>query len=141
MIAVEFRGQPHGTLRRAPASIVVTAILVAGVLTAVGVSLRSPHFVPRVTLVNPTAYEIGIDVTGGDHSGWTGVGYVGPRATADALEIYDVGDVWVFRLTGQGADGGELSVTRAQLERQGWKLQVPAAVGEHLRAEGAPPTP
>ena len=33
-----------------------------------------PSLVARITVTNPTVYEIGIDVTGNDDDGWIAVG-------------------------------------------------------------------
>ena len=49
--------------------------------------------------------------------------------------------MWTFRFAAQGADGGELRLSRAQLESGRWTLEVPAAVAERLAAAGATPKP
>ncbi|MDQ4089069.1 MAG: hypothetical protein M3163_02010, partial [Actinomycetota bacterium] len=68
-------------------------------------------------------------------------GFARQNATTEVHEVTDQGDVWVFRFDSQGATGGELRLTRAQLEASGWTVSIPAEVGRRLADAGAPPTP
>ena len=63
------------------------------------------------------------------------------RPTAVAEEIYDIGDTWVFRFSAQGETSGEVAFNRKQLERNGWRLEIPASIGDELRQKGAPAPP
>jgi len=56
-------------------------------------------------------------------------------------EVIDQGEVWLFRFDSQGSSGGELRLTRAELEASDWTVVVPAEVGTRLAQAGAPPTP
>jgi len=120
---------------------VVLAVAVAVALTSlVGLS-GGPSTVPRLTFENPTAYAIDIEVSAGPSSGWTSAGSVRQRSTADVTEVIDQGDVWLFRFDSQGETGGELRLTRSELEASGWRIVIPAEVGARLAEAGAPPTP
>lgn len=106
----------------------------------VGLS-SGPGTVSRITFENPTAYALDIEVSPGTGAGWTSAGSVRQKSTAEVHEVIDQGDIWLFRFDSQGATGGELRLTRAELEASGWTVFVPAEVGERLADAGAPPTP
>jgi hypothetical protein len=97
--------------------------------------------VARVTYENPTDYALSVEVSSGPGDGWTAAGFVPQRSTTVAEEIPDQGEVWVFRFDSQGATGGELRLSRPELEAAGWRVNIPADVGRRLAASGAPPTP
>lgn len=100
-----------------------------------------PTTVPRITFENPTDYALSIEVRPGDDPAWTSAGSVAQRSTEVVEEVVDQGDIWVFRFDSQGRAGGELQVTRAELEQSGWRVEVPHEVGARLAQQGAPPTP
>ncbi len=136
-----------GTPNRVPLRIGVglaaaVLALAAAVVLALLVDLSgSPRTVPRLTYENPTEYAVSVEVSRGTEAGWTSAGFVAPRATAVVEEVVDQGDVWLFRFHGQGESGGELRLTRRQLEASNWVVTIPAEVGRRLAAAGAPPTP
>lgn len=130
-------GAPFRVRRAGIADFAVAGVVVA-MLVAVPRFLDSPHLVDRLAVENPTGYDISIEVTDQRRRGWVAVG-TAQRATTSAFEeIVDQGDVWIFRFSTQGEDGGELQVSRQQLERDGWRMRVPAAVGEQLEVERIP---
>jgi hypothetical protein len=94
-----------------------------------------------VEIANPTVYALSVEVAGDERDGWQPTARLGPGATRTIQDVLDQGEVWVFRFGGQGGDGGELAVTRQDLERADWHLDIPTAVGDRLAAQGAPPTP
>jgi hypothetical protein len=96
----------------------------------------TPH-VERLTFVNPTPYDIGVEITDADRSGWLGLGDAEDRAVTSFQEVFDQGEVWIVRL----ADGeaGELRVTRANLEHVGWHIHIPAETEARLRPAWGPP--
>ena len=121
-------------------------VLVLGLVAAVGltslVRLTSvPKTVPRITFENPTVYALDIEVSPGTGTGWTSAGSVRQNSTADVHEVIDQGDVWLFRFDSQGSTGGELRLTRAELEGTQWRVTIPEEVGTRLAGSGAPPTP
>ena len=94
-----------------------------------------------IEITNPTVFALSIEVTDTERDGWQPTARLGPGATRTIHDVLDQGEVWVFRFVGQGRDGGELEVTRHDLERADWHLDIPAAIGDRLTAQGAPPTP
>lgn len=122
------------------------AILVVALAAAVGltslVGLSSgPGTVSRITFENPTVYALDIEVSPGTGTGWTSAGSVRQKSTADVHEVIDQGEQWLFRFDSQGSSGGELRLTRSDLEASGWTVAIPAEVGRRLAEAGAPPTP
>ena len=97
-----------------------------------------PLTVERIIIANPTDYDIDVDVTGEDRNSWLPVSIVEARAEDVAREVIDQGKVWTFRFLHWGDPVGEVRLTRAELERMGWRLEVPAEVGERLQQLGRP---
>ena len=124
----------------AVAAAVVGLAAAVGLTSLVGLS-SGPKTVGRITFENPTVYALDIEVSSGAASGWTSAGSVRQKSTAEVTEIIDQGEVWVFRFDSQGASGGELRLSRTELEASGWRVSIPAEVGARLAAAGAPPTP
>ena len=123
---------------------VVAAVLVvaaAVVLTSVVGMSAGPSTVPRLTFENPTVYALDIDVSPGTGTGWVSAGSVRQQSTADVNEVVDQGDVWLFRFQSQGRSGGELRMSRTELEASAWRIAIPGDVGTRLAEAGAPPTP
>ena len=124
------------------------AVAAVGLILAAAVALASlvdfgggRATVPRLTYENPTAYALDVEVSPGPGTGWTTAGFVAQRSTAVVQEVPDQGDVWVFRFDSQGESGGELHLTRADLEATGWTVAIPPDVGRRLAEAGAPPSP
>lgn len=130
--------------RRPPwsAPVAVVVIVVLGlVLSQLLRVLEVPSHVERVSFENPTVYDLDVEVTDRARDGWVGMGTAVGGATTKMEEILDQGDTWIFRFSGQGRDGGELQLTRRQLERDGWKVTIPEEIGDTLKAQGAQPPP
>jgi hypothetical protein len=121
-------------------AVVVGLAAAVGLTSLVGLS-SGPKTVERITFENPTLYALDIEVSAGGAGGWTSAGSVRQKSTAEVTEVIDQGDVWVFRFDSQGARGGELRLSRTELEAAGWRVSIPAEVGTRLAAAGAPPTP
>ena len=56
----------------------------------------------RITIVNPTEYDVDVDVTGPDRDGWLPVAIVGARSEKVAQGVIDQGDLWIFRFVHWG---------------------------------------
>ena len=84
-------------------------------LVGVNRLLAGPSFVDRVTMVNPTAYTVDVEVTGADRHGWLQLGEADKRATTVFEVVLDQGSTWVVRLA--NGEGGELRFTRDELVR------------------------
>ena len=123
------------------AAIAVVALAVAVALTfLVGLS-SGPGTIPSITFENPTVYALDLEVSPGTSTGWASAGSVRQSSTAEVKEVIDQGEVWLFRFDSQGSSGGELRLTRAELEASDWTVLIPAEVGTRLAQAGAPPTP
>ncbi len=123
-------------------------VIALGLVTAVALAFvvsrsAGPGKVARLTFENPTPYAIDVDISPGTGSGagWTAAGSVRQQSTADVEDVPDQGDVWLFRFRSQGHSGGELRLSRAELEASNWRIVIPADVGTRLAEAGAPPTP
>jgi hypothetical protein len=99
-----------------------------------------PAFGPQLRVTNPTVYQVEIDVRGADGGGWLALGGFRRESSRIAYEVLDQGRSWVFRFTYGGISAGEVDLTRAQLQRDGWALTVPPEVADRLRAAGLPPS-
>ena len=116
-------------------------VAVVVLLAALTISLsRGPSFVPRVTIDNPTVYRLQVDVGSPGESGGLNLGVL-PRAGATTVEeVVDRGESWEFRFSYGGQTGGAVTVSRDQLDQEGWRLTVPLQVEERLREAGLPPS-
>lgn len=138
--------QPHAARRARRHLGLGAAAVVVGIAAAVGltylVGLSSgADTVPRIIFENPTDYALDIEVSSGPGEGWTSAGSVRQKSTGEVSEVIDQGDIWLFRFDSQGATGGELRLSRTELEASGWRVSIPADVGDRLAGAGAPPTP
>ncbi len=121
--------------------VVIGALVTALALAFVVGLADGPATVPRLTFENPTDYALDVEISGGLGRGWTSAGSVSQHGAAVVEEVIDQADVWVFRFNSQGETGGEVRLTRSELEAAGWRIIVPADVGRRLAEAGAPPTP
>jgi len=144
---VEIRPPAHRPTR---ASVRATRIGVVAMVFAasafvlwlmVAVVFRDPGFVDRVRIDNPTGYDIHVDIAERDAQSRLPLGVAGQRCTTEFQDVIDPGPTWVVRFTAQGRDAGELTVSRTELERDGWTVRVPDEVVDRLAAAGAPSTP
>lgn len=130
----------HHRVGLAVAVVVIGLAAAVGLTSLVGLS-SGPKTIARITFENPTAYALDIEVRPDTADGWTSAGSVRQMSTAEVSEVIDQGDVWVFRFDSQGQSGGELRLSRTELEASGWRVSIPVEVGARLAAAGAPPTP
>jgi hypothetical protein len=96
--------------------------------------------VDRITIANGTEYDLDVDVTDSDREGWLPVAIVEARSEDVVQDVIDQGEVWIFRFLHWGDAVGELSLTRAELEGSGWRVEVPEDVEQRLRELGRPPS-
>jgi hypothetical protein len=99
-----------------------------------------PPTIDRITIANPTEYDLDVDVAGRDRVGWLPVAIVEARSEDVVQGVIDQGKVWIFRFVHLGDPVGELSLTRAELERGGWRVEVPEEVGQRLEQLERPPS-
>jgi hypothetical protein len=137
------------TLTRAPRSrpavgrlawavpLVLSCIVVILVLSWL---VRGPDFVDRVTIANPTAFDVDVSVSGSD-GGVLDLTYITAGETKVVRSVIDQGDVWIFRFSYGGTDAGTLRMDRMKLEQNDWRVVIPKAVEDRLDAAGHEPTP
>jgi hypothetical protein len=137
--------RPHRPPR--PDGTTIGLVAVAGAYlaaTAVVVpALRPPTHVDRVTVDNPHAWAVNVDVTDVTDTGrgaWLGVGTVEREEEKTFAAVLDQGDEWTFRFAYRGTEV-ELRVTGAQLAEDRWRVAVPRQLAEELRSAGVPETP
>jgi hypothetical protein len=115
------------------ARVVLIAVLVAALLAIAVRITDGPTFVDRVSVVNNTGYDLDVDVTNASHDGWLPLSVATAGTTDVTRDVIDMHDTWVFRFSHEGTPAGELQMSRDQLARDGWKVQVPARVAQQLR--------
>lgn len=123
-----------------------TSDLVAIVVASIAALLLTSWLVATpnrvaLTITNDTAYELTVATTGAARDGWLPVVVVEPHSELTKDGVIDQGADWILRFTGQGRDGGEVSVTREALRADDWHFVVPSDVAGRLEAAGATPPP
>lgn len=99
-----------------------------------------PPRVDRITIVNPTMYDLDVDVAGSERGGWLPVAIVEARSEDVTEEVIDQGEAWVFRFLHWGDPVGELFLTKGDLVGDDWRVEVPEEVEERLQQLGRPPS-
>ena len=133
--------------RPAPARRTGTALLVLGAGVVVALlalalmsAVDSPDRVSRVTIDNPHEWAATVEVAALGSDDWLGLGTVGRQARQDFEEVLDQGGQWRFRFSYAGTQGGELTISRSELDGRDWTLTVPDSFPERMRAAGLAPT-
>jgi hypothetical protein len=131
--------QPIGRYLRADALAIVIAI--AAVLVIGVFLLDGPARISRLTVANPTDYDVSVELAPTTDGGWLPLAVLGQRSTRDLRDVIDQGDTWVFHFRAQGQDAGDVTIARGDLAAAGWKVTVPASVTTQLQALGVPSSP
>ena len=97
-------------------------------------------YVERVVLVNPTDYQVLVDVKGAADSSWQGLGIAKRQSETLVQEVIDQGDTWIFRFSYVGEAAGEDRISRSSLMRERWRYQIPERIGELLKEKGYAPS-
>jgi len=111
-----------------------------GLLLLCASLLRLPHIVPKLTVTNPSVYQVHVEVTDAKRAGWLDLGVVERGSTTTLEDTIDQGRQWVFRFSYGGVQAGEVVLDRAELTANGWKLTIPPEVTERLREAGMAPS-
>lgn len=117
------------------------ATVCLALLLTLGAGCDEVTYVDRVVLVNRTDYDVVVDVTGSGDGGWLPLGLARQGQSTVWREVADQGPTWVFRFGYGGADAGWLTISRAELARGGWRVEVPQDAANRLRAKGIVPPP
>jgi hypothetical protein len=129
----EPRPTPLRSRHTAPGFLLGSAVLVVLLLAP---SLGEDALISRLTIDNPTAFDVNVEVAGDGRSGRFDLGTVTHETESIREEVADPGATWVLRFSYGGVDAGELSVERSTVRDAGWRLTVPTEVGERLAAGG-----
>ena len=116
----------------------------AGVVLAVWIWVQisaSPGSVNRVSIRNDTDYTLGITVAGAHADDWMDLGWASHNQVTAFEQVIDQGKTWTFRVAVEGQDGGQFSVSRADLAASNWTVSIPASVEAKLRTAGVSPDP
>lgn len=116
------------------------AVVAAALGIGVGSVTRQSGFVERITVDNPTLYNLQLDVGDPGDGRVLAVGAVPREGSRSFEQVIDQGERWVFRLSFGGEEVDEIVVPRPQLEKDGWKIAVPPDVGRRLADAGFPPS-
>ena len=103
--------------------------------------LGGPVFVDEVSIVNPSEYDVHVEVSGAGEEGWMSITTATKRSTTAAQAVIDQGATWVFRFSTQGRGGGEVRISRPDLRRDAWGVRVPDTVMDAFRGRGVPASP
>ena len=112
-----------------------------GVLVVISACSGPVPTIERVVIVNPTAYDVHVDVRGKDRPGWSGLGNARHNAETPFHEVVDQGDTWVVRFGYGGEEAGEITLSRRELADNGWRIDVPEEVARRLAEHGIPLPP
>jgi hypothetical protein len=111
------------------ASFVLLAVAAAAVFVGLTALVRGPEFVDHITVENRAAMEIGVAVADDEDAALLGIATAPPGRTARVTDVVDQGDRWVFVLTNAGQQLGRLVLTRDELGSRGWRVVLPATLG------------
>ncbi len=127
---------------KTPLLLGILALAVLAAILGIGVAslTEGKVLVPRVTVDNTTVYNLQVDVGAPGSDQRLGLGTVRREGSRTFEQVLDQGDRWVFHLSFAGDDVGHVEVPRTQLERDGWRVQVPNAVGHTVAEDGHPPS-
>jgi hypothetical protein len=109
--------------------------VLASLLVFAGRALRLPPHVDRVTVANPHVWDAQVDVAAVPGDGWLGMGTVERESEQSFREVLDMGGRWTFRFS-YGGEEVEVTVDRAQLENNDWRVGVPPSFAERLVQAG-----
>lgn len=130
------RGRADRAFRSWLWRIVAAGLLLAAALLAIVLVTRlldEPSFVDALVVENPTQYDVRIQVTDSERSGWMSIGMARRAETSTFEQIIDQGEEWIFRFRAQGVEGGELRVRRSELANDDWRLRIPPASARSCR--------
>ncbi|MDP8937999.1 MAG: hypothetical protein M3O23_09785 [Actinomycetota bacterium] len=141
MTGLRTPSRPVPSIRRPVlAGVAALAVVAAAFGIGVGSVTRDAGFVPRITVENPTLFNLQVDAGAPGAEEVLALGTVPREGSRTFEQVVDQGDRWVFGLSFGGQDVGEVVLPRSQLEQDGWKVVVPAAIGQALVDAGNRPS-
>ena len=130
----------RSTRRNDVIGIVMTAGLWVAAMAVVAPLLRTPAHVDQVIVDNPSAWAVDIHASDENADGWVAIGTVEREHEQTFRGVLDQGDIWIFRFSIRD-EHVDTQVTRAELERDHWRVPVPEELTTRLRSAGVPETP
>ena len=120
-------------------------VAVAVALAAVGLIgsefLEPPPTVPQLRVTNAADFDVQLFLTTDGDDLTLRLPTV-PRGDERIVEeVLDTGEHWTFHARAGGGSVTPWIVDRDELEADGWRLEIPPEVIDHLEATGAVPTP
>ena len=94
----------------------------------------------EITFVNESDWSISVELVLDDGASRLPIGTIGRHRTEKVYEIPSPGDVWTFRWW-FGDDEIETRVSDRVFRSMEYRLAVPRALLDRLRAAGTPPSP
>ncbi len=135
------RPQPLPQAKRPDGLLYVTlALALVGLVALIAPALELPPVVPELTVENPHQWNVSVTVTDADREASLAVGALGRETTQIFHRIIDQGERWVFSFRYGGVDGGELVLSRKELEGAGWRIKVPDEFATRIRTAGFHPS-
>ena len=136
-VTVPRSGPRAPALRSALLLVVVAAI---GLLLLVA-SCAEDEGIDRVTIVNPTPFDVEVKLSDANKESWLILGQAPHESSSVNEMVADMGPTWVFRFHYAGETVGELTLAREELERARWSFEVPSDVAARMRKLGFEPPP
>jgi hypothetical protein len=106
-----------------------------------GAGCSGVSFFDELTIVNDTEYSANVDVTSKERDGWLGLTLVEPQSTTTVEDVFDQGEVWIFRFDYVGKYEEEVEISGRELARNDWTIEVPQSFEQRLRGLDVPPPP
>ena len=114
--------------------IVASGILAAVLLVVLGRLVRNLEYVAHVELRNERDTLVDVWVRGAERGSWLPLAPVEPGQRVVVRDVVDQGDQWVFAVREGDTTVARYPMSRADLERSGWRVTLGADVQEAGRA-------
>jgi hypothetical protein len=105
-------------------------------LTLLLTSCASTRYVDRIEIVNPTEYDLLVDVRSREDGSRLPLGIAKHGTESLREQVLDVGENWIFAFNYLGEEVGSARIKRSELESTGWRVMIPEEVGAKLRERG-----
>ena len=96
-------------------------------------------FVEKLTVSNGTDYPANVRVSDPSRQRWVNLTSAQPNQQTTVGSVIDQGAVWVFRFDYAGKHDEEVEMSRGDLARAEWTVEVPESFGAALQNLGIPP--
>ncbi|MDQ3784512.1 MAG: hypothetical protein M3360_06500 [Actinomycetota bacterium] len=90
-------------------------------------------FVEAVTVVNRTDYPARVEVSNASREEWLGLTFTRADAETVVQDVIDQGEVWVFRFGYGSRHEEQFTISRSDLVKADWRVEVPQSFEESLR--------